>query len=137
MQRDLSATLPGLMSTAESAPVTNGSPALAPTFAVFRNLDALYDVLLRVSEVANVGAPAVDASSLESARASLESGRGRLGTWLLQAIGTRDAQLAQAAAAAVRPPAAPAAPPSKIVVEDGPVNPKPRKKKPAAAPAPQ
>lgn len=137
MQRDLATTLPGLLSTAESAPATNGAPALAPTFAVFRNLDALYDVLLRVSQVASIGAPAPDADSLESARAALENSRASLGTWLLQAIGTQDTQLAQAAAAAAAKPPPPPPPPTKIVVEDGPDNPKPRKKKAAAPPAPQ
>ncbi len=136
MQRDLSTTLPGLMTTAESASGGNGSTPLAPAFAVFRNLDALYDVLLRVTEAAATGAPEFDAKNLEAARASLESGRARLGAWLLQAITAQDAQLTQAANMAARPPAAPA-PPSKIIVEDGPQNPKPRKKKAAAPPAPQ
>jgi hypothetical protein len=136
MQRDLSVTLPGLMNAADSAQSTGGMLALAPTFAVFRNLDALYDVLLRVSETANIGAASSDASSLEAARASLESGRAKLGTWLLQAIGAQDAQLAQASASAVRPPVAPP-PPGKIIVEDGPPTPKPRKRKASAPPAPQ
>jgi hypothetical protein len=130
MQRDLSATLPGLMTTAEAS-----STSLAPTFAVFRNVDALYDVLLRVTETAGIGAPAADANSLESARAALETGRAKLGAWLLQAITAQDARVAEAAAAANRPP--PPVVPNKIVVEDGPENPKPRKKKAAAPPAPQ
>ena len=42
MQRDLTSTLPGLLTQAEAS-----GPAVAlPAFAVFRNLDALYDVLL-------------------------------------------------------------------------------------------
>ena len=137
MQRDLSETLPGLMSAADAAPATNGVHALAPAFAVFRNLDALYDVLLRVSEIASVGAAANDAGSLESARAALEGGRGKLGTWLLQAIGSQDSQFAQAVATAAARPAAPPPPPNKVVVDDGPENPKPRRKKPATPPAPQ
>ena len=130
MQRDLSSTLPGLMTTAEASSTT-----LAPTFAVFRNVDALYDVLLRVTETAGIGAPAADANSLEAARATLENGRAKLGAWLMQAIAAQDARVAEATAAANHPP--PPAPPSKIVVEDGPENPKPRKKKAAAPPAPQ
>src|SRR5262249_54209272 len=44
MQRDLNATLPGLVAQVEANP-----QAISPAFAVFRNLDALYDVLLRVT----------------------------------------------------------------------------------------
>ncbi len=133
MQRDLNATLPGLVAQAEANPA-----ALSPAFAVFRNLDALYDVLLRVTETAALAGSGSDAGSLEDARAGLEDGRGKLGTWLLQSISAQDAQIVHLqAAAASRPAAAPAAAPNKIVIDDGPENPKPRKKKPAPTPAPQ
>ena len=134
MQRDLTATLPSLLSQAD-APAGNAPPALSPSFAVFRNLDALYDVLLRVTETAALVGPASDASSLEDARAGLEDGRGKLGAWLLQSIGAQDAQIARAHAAVA--PAAPAPPavPNKVVVNDGPEAPKPHKKKPPPAPA--
>jgi hypothetical protein len=132
MQRDLNATLPGLVAQAEANPA-----ALSPAFAVFRNLDALYDVLLRVTETAALAGSGSDAGSLEDARAGLEDGRGKLGNWLLQSISAQDAQVVRLQAAAARPAAAPAAAPNKVVVDDGPENPKPRKKKPAPAPAPQ
>jgi hypothetical protein len=136
MQRDLSTTLPDLMSKAEAAAGASGPAALSPTFAVFRNIDALYDVLLRVSQTAALAGSSSDANVLEQARAGLEEGRGKLGAWLLQAIGAQDAQVAHPQPAVATPAAAPAAP-NKIVVEDGPEAPKPRKKKPAATPAPQ
>jgi hypothetical protein len=133
MQRDLNATLPGLVAQAEANPT-----ALSPAFAVFRNLDALYDVLLRVTETAALSGAGSDAGSLEDARAGLEDARGKLGTWLLQSISAQDAQVVHLQTAlAARPPAAPAAAPNKIVIDDGPEKPKPRKKKPAPAPAPQ
>jgi hypothetical protein len=136
MQRDLSITLPALMSQAEVAAAT-GPAVIAPSFAVFRNLDALYDVLLRVTETAALAGSPADASSLEDARAGLEDGRAQLGAWLLQAIGAQDAQMAHPQApAAARAASAPAAP-AKIVVNDGPDVTKPRKKKPATTPAPQ
>jgi hypothetical protein len=132
MQRDLNATLPGLVAQAEANPT-----ALSPAFAVFRNLDALYDVLLRVAETAALAGSGSDAGSLEDARAGLEDGRGKLGSWLLQSISAQDAQIVHLQTAlAARPAAAPAAP-NKIVIDDGPEAPKPRKKKPAPAPAPQ
>jgi hypothetical protein len=135
MQRDLTTTLPPLLAQAD-APAANAPAALSPSFAVFRNLDALYDVLLRVTETAALAGPPSDASSLEDARAGLEDGRGRLGAWLLQSIGAQDAQIARArATVAPAPPATPAAP-GKIVVNDGPENPKPKKKKPVPAPPP-
>ena len=37
----------------------NGPAALSPAFAVFRNLDALYDVMLRVTETAGLAGSAV------------------------------------------------------------------------------
>jgi hypothetical protein len=133
MQRDLNATLPGLVAQAEANPT-----ALSPAFAVFRNLDALYDVLLRVTETAALAGSGSDAGSLEDARAGLEDGRGKLGNWLLQSISAQDAQIVHLQTAlAARPTAAPAATPNKVVVDDGPETPKPRKKKPAPAPAPQ
>jgi hypothetical protein len=133
MQRDLNATLPGLVAQAEASPA-----ALSPAFAVFRNLDALYDVLLRITETAVLSGAGSDAVSLEDARAGLEDGRGKLGTWLLQSISAQDAQVVHLQSAlAARPAAAPAAAPNKIVIDDGPQNSKPRKKKPAPAPAPQ
>lgn len=133
MQRDLNATLPGLVAQAEANPT-----ALSPAFAVFRNLDALYDVLLRVTETAALAGSGSDAGSLEDARAGLEDGRGKLGSWLLQSISAQDAQIVHLQTAlAARPVAAPAPPPNKIVIEDGPQTPKQRKKKPAPAPAPQ
>jgi hypothetical protein len=132
MQRDLNATLPGLVTSAEAS----GPGVLAPSFAVFRNLDALYDVLLRVSETAALAGSEADAGSLEDARAGLEDGRGKLGAWLLQSISAQDTQIARLQAPAAQP-AAPAPPPSKIVVDDGPAAPKPHKKKSVPPPAPQ
>jgi hypothetical protein len=130
MQRDLSTALPGLMAQAEG---TSGSGALSPSFAVFRNLDALYDVLLRVTETAALTGPGSDASSLEEARSGLEDARSNLGAWLLQSMSAQDAQVAHLLAAPPRPAAPPPAP-TKIVVNDGPDTTKPHKKRPAANP---
>jgi hypothetical protein len=138
MQRDLNTTLPGLLAQADTAAAASGPPALSPAFAVFRNLDALYDVMLRVTETAGLAGSASDASSLEDARAGLEDGRAKLGAWLLQAIGNQDAQVARLqATAAVHAAPAPPPPPNKIVVNDGPDTTKPHKKKPPPTPAPQ
>jgi hypothetical protein len=138
MQKDLNTTLPPLLAQADSAASATGPAALAPAFAVFRNLDALYDVLLRVTETAGLAGSAADSSNLEDARAGLEDGRAKLGTWLLQAIGAQDAQVVRLQAPAAPHAAAPAATaPNKIVVNDGPDTSKPHKKKPPPTPAPQ
>ena len=57
--------------------------------------------------------------------------------WLLQSIGAQDAQIARLQAACLPGRAAAPPPPTKIVVDDGPENPKPHKKKPAPTHAPQ
>lgn len=139
MQRDLTTTLPALITQAEAAGANGpaAAAALSPSFAVFRNVDALYDVLLRVAETASLVGPSSDASSLEDARAGLEDGRAKLGTSLLQSIGTQDAQIARLLAPSPKPVSAPPPPPTKIVVNDGPDATKTRKKKPPPTPAPQ
>jgi hypothetical protein len=137
MQRDLNTTLPALLAQADAAAAASGPPALSPAFAVFRNLDALYDVMLRVTETAGLAGSASDASSLEDARAGLEDGRAKLGAWLLQAIGAQDAQVVRLQAPVAHPAPAPPPAPNKIVVNDGPDTTKPHKKKPPPTPAPQ
>jgi hypothetical protein len=133
MQRDLTNTLPGLLTQVEAQP--GGQAALSPSFAVFRNVDALYDVLLRVTETAALTASSYDANSLEEARAGLEDARSKLGAWLVDSIGTQDATVVRLQAAAAPRPDAAAPAPAKIVVEDGPSTAtKPRKKKPANPP---
>ena len=54
-------------------------------------MDALYDVLLRVTETAALTASSYDANSLEQARAGLEDARSKLGAWLVDSIGAQDA----------------------------------------------
>jgi len=67
IQRDLSGTLATLMDQADAAP---GSVPAA--FAVYRNVDALYDTLLRVVLTANLAAP--DKRGEYSAGGSEQSG---------------------------------------------------------------
>jgi electron transfer flavoprotein alpha subunit len=135
MQRDLSGTLPSLVSAAQA-----NLSRMSPAFAVYRNVDALYDVLLRVSETAQL-AGSNDARILEQQRSDLESARTQLGAALVQATQAQDNEVIQLHTAAAT--AAQAAPPStKTVVDDGPpAKPKStrrtRKTTPPPAPAPQ
>ncbi|HEX6772541.1 MAG TPA: hypothetical protein VF126_10990 [Acidobacteriaceae bacterium] len=132
MQRDISETLPGLINTAL------GDPAkISPAFAVYRNVDALYDVLLRVSETAQLAGASRDGAALEEQRAALESGRSQLGAALLQSSQAQDAEVLRLRTAVVA--ATPPPQPSKTVVDDGPATkPKAHKRtthKPAPAPS--
>lgn len=113
MQRDLQNTLPQLVSTALASP-----SKMSPSFAVYRNVDALYDVLLRVSETAQL-AGSSDARTLEDQRMSLEQSRTQLGAALLQATQAQDNEVVQLHTAATAPPAA-APKATNTVVDDGP-----------------
>lgn len=134
IQRDLNGTLPGLLSTAQSAP---GS--IAPAFAVFRNIDALYDVLLRITETATLAGSQQEATKLEQVRSDLQSRRSQLGTAILSSATAQDANVTnlQTSLRAANNASAAAAP-KKIVVNDGPDSAaKPvKKRKPAAATKP-
>jgi hypothetical protein len=130
MQRDVSGngTLPALINTALADP-----SKVSPAFAVYRNVDALYDVLLRVSETAQL-AGSSDANLLEDQRSALEDSRTQLGAALLQSSQAQDTEvvhLRSTAAAATPPP-----PATKTVVDDGPATKAKTTKKHVHKPAP-
>ncbi|MBW4045559.1 hypothetical protein [Acidipila rosea] len=114
IQRDLDGTLPGLISQADSSP-----SSVAGSFAVYRNVDALYDVLLRVTETAHVGAPRAESGELDFALSRLEAARKTLGDGIMNASQEHEAQLVKLQAA-LRAAAQPAKPPVTTVVNDGP-----------------
>jgi hypothetical protein len=133
IQKDLNQTLPGLIDRAVNSP-----GAISPAFAVYRNIDALYDVLLRITETATLAGTTSEADRLEQVRAQLQARRSQLGNAILNSSAAQDNDIVQLrtarAAAPVVSPSATA--PKKIVVNDGPdSSAKPvRKKKPAANP---
>src|SRR6185437_920697 len=94
IRRDLDTTLPALLATADKAP-----NSVTQTLPAFRNIEALYDVLLRVSEVGAIFAPGQQGMALEQARASLEDARHTLGDRLQSAAVSQDQQLRQVQAA--------------------------------------
>ena len=136
IETDLDTTLPGLIAATE--PSSPSGSTLAPTFAVYRNIDALYDVVLRVSLTAELAAPDVEIEALDHALSRLEAARKALGDSIAGGISQQQQKvLALQAAAAAAPPPPPAAP-SKTVVEDGPQPAtKTARKKKAAPPPPQ
>jgi hypothetical protein len=114
IQRDLDTTLPPLLKVADASPTSVTS--LLP---VFRNINALYDVLLRVSGAADVAAPKPQADSLHQAISTLDQSRRNLGDMLQNNASTQDqqivslqTQLTAAKAAAVPPPPPPAPTPT-------------------------
>jgi hypothetical protein len=135
IQRDITGTLPGLLDQANAAP-----ESLGPAFAVYRNVDALYDVLLRLSGTADLAAPDNEALSLQTTLVNLSGARKQLGEAIMQTATDREAELTRLRAAATQAAAVQAqqAAPAKTVVDDGPAAaaPKKKKKKPAVPAAP-
>ncbi len=115
IQRDLSGTLAGLLQQSDAAP---GSVPAA--FAVYRNVDALYDTLLRVVLTANLAAPDTEAISLQGALGTLESARSSIGDSIFNASQTQQAELVRIRTALTHAAAAQRAPVTTTVVDDGP-----------------
>jgi hypothetical protein len=134
IQRDLSGTLATLMDQADAAP---GSVPAA--FAVYRNVDALYDTLLRVVLTANLAAPDNEVNTLQAALSSLESARGTLGDSILNASQAQTAELVRIRTVLARAAVVQKAPATTTVVDDGPATStsksKHTTKKPASKPA--
>jgi len=132
IQRDLVETLPNLIGQADAA-----AGSVPPAFAVYRNVDALYDVLLRVNQTAMLAAPDNDASAVAAALERLESARKQLGDAIAASAQDREVQIVhlqaavKAAAAAVPPPQE-----KTTVVDDGPQAKPAVKRKRKAAPKP-
>jgi hypothetical protein len=136
IQRDLGSTLPGLLSQADAAPA-----AVPPAFAVYRNVDALYDVLLRVCETADLAASPDEAASIASGLEKLQSARAQLGDQIMLSSQKRESQIASLSAASKAQATTPAKK-SETVIDDGPESSAAKKarkksstKKPASPPA--
>lgn len=133
IQRDVDATLPGLLATADGAPNT-----VSKVFPAYRNVDALYDVLLRVTTVGRMSAPTQESAALSQALASLDDGRRALAERMQDGTVAGEKQVVdlRAQLKAVPPPApapvcptVPATPTKKTTTK------KPAAKKPTAPPA--
>jgi len=134
IQKDIDSTLPGLIGQADAA-----SGSVPPAFAVYRNLDALYDVLLRVVQTANIAAPGSEQAALQSALSHLESTRTSLAQTISGNSQSQEAELVHLRTALKAATAAPPPPPKSMVVNDGPSTStaaKRKKKKPASTTAP-
>ncbi|MGB9104428.1 MAG: hypothetical protein WCC59_06710 [Terriglobales bacterium] len=128
VQRNLAAALPAIMQQVRANPGSVGA-----TFKLYRNLNALYDVMSSLTESAGAfgskeeyQALASDTSNLDTLRRSLADRVETMATFRDNEVAQLQARARQAAAAA------PAAPPKKIVVDDNEPVKKSTKKKPAA-----
>lgn len=77
IQHDLDYTLPGLFATADSNPAS-----VSEVLPTYRNVEALYEVLLRVTEISTLAAPAQQSVALQQALIALETSRRTLGDQL-------------------------------------------------------
>ena len=130
VQRDLQSTLPPLLVAADAAP-----DSTAKTVPVFRNIDALYDVMLRLDAAGRLAAPTNQISMLDQALASLGDARHALGDQVQANAETQEARVIrlQAALKAVPPPAPALPPPTPVACTPPPV--KKKVTRPAAKPA--
>lgn len=88
IEQDVSGTLPGLFQAAHQSPA-----ALEPEFAVMHNVDALYEVLVRVTIAANLAGGKADAATLDNALDRLESACKSTEAQLLQSASLQDQQI--------------------------------------------
>ena len=127
VQRDLQSTLPTLLTAADAAP-----DSASKVLPVYRNVEALYDVMLRLDAAARLAAPNDQMSALDQAVARLDEGRRALGDQLQTNSDAQEARVGhlEAQLKAIPPPAPPPPPPAPLKCPVTPVKKKPR---PAAA----
>ncbi len=130
LQRNLTTALPVLISDVRTAPQD-----LTAGFKLYRNLNALYDVLASFTEAAGAFGPKADFDALAQQLNTIDTARRDLGERLEGQTAQTQVELNQLRAqvrtlqqAAVPPP-----PPKKVVVDNADTGKKPaHKKKPAA-----
>ncbi|MGA7857700.1 MAG: hypothetical protein WCA11_07230 [Terracidiphilus sp.] len=88
--RDVKENLPPLLRDADAAPGT-----LSKVLPVSRNVNALYDVLLRVVEASRVSAPGDQATQLQQALITLGDARRALDDHLLDAATAQEKQVTE------------------------------------------
>jgi TolA-binding protein len=133
IQRNLQSALPGLISAVRSNP-----DDVAASFRLFRNLDALYDVMSNVTESAGAFGPREDYQSLNACFDNLDRARRSFADRLEGLASTQQNELAQLRNQVRTLQAAnPSGPPKKIIVDDNePPKKAGHKKKTGAKPKP-
>jgi hypothetical protein len=132
IQRNLQGALPEIISQLRAAPED-----VPTSFKLYRNLDALYDVLGSVVEGAGAFGSRDDLQSLSNDLTSFEGTRKQVAERIQTLATSKEAEIVRLRADLKTAQAAiPVTPPKKIVVDDNePAKKPPVKKKPAAKPA--
>jgi len=131
IRHDVESTLPDLLKEADASP-----GAVSKVLPVSLNINALYDVLLRVVEGAQVAAPGDQFAALQSALTSLEKARHALNDQMQLEAGAQEKQIGDLKVALktqpvpVCPVAPPPPPPAPAVKKAT-----PKRRKPAPKPA--
>jgi hypothetical protein len=115
IQRNLRSALPGLMSSVRSSPQD-----MAAEFKLYRNLNALYDVMSSLTESAGAFGPKGDYDALAQQLEVFDSVRRNLGDSLEQLATSTQSQVEQlrTQVRTLQAQATAAAPPKKTVVDD-------------------
>jgi hypothetical protein len=122
IDRNLTQALPTLVDGLRTAP-----ESLAANFAMYRNLDAVHDVLNLLAQTAGAVAPDEEFSPLASAASRLDELRRNFADRMEMLSANKDAELVALQRNASAKPQEPAAPAKKIVVDDtAPAKPKPK-----------
>ncbi len=131
IQRNLQGALPEIIGQLRATP--EDVPA---TFKLYRNLDALYDVLGSVVESTGAFGSKDDLQALANDLNAFEATRKQIGERIESLSTAKEAEIVRLRGDLKTAQAAiPAAPPKKIVIDDAEPPKKPAKKKPAAKPA--
>ena len=130
IQRNLQGALPEIITQLRNAPED-----LSATFKLYRNLDALYDVLNNVAELAGAFGSRDDLQSLSNAISGFEGSRKQLAERIENLSSSKEQELTRLRAQLKTLQAqVEAAPPKKVVVDDTEPPKKPATKKKSSAP---
>jgi hypothetical protein len=124
IQRNLQSALPEITSQLNKAPED-----MADSFKLYRNLDALYDVLGSVAESAGAFGSKDEYQSLSNDLSSLESIRRSFGERVQNLAANKESELSRLRTAVKNAQAAPPPPPKKVIVDDTEPPKKPARKK--------
>ena len=130
VRRNLTSALPGLIDAVRSAPQD-----LSAEFKLYRNLNALYDVFISLTESAGAFGPKSDYEALTQQLETIDSVRRSLGDAVEHLTSSTQSELTQLRAQVRTYQPAAAASPKKVVVDDTepPKKTVHKKKKPAAS----
>ena len=120
IQRNITNALPGLISAVRSAPQSLGA-----NFKLYRNINALYDVLANLAESAGAFGKREEYEVIAPHVAAIDDDRRAYGDLLAQMTASADSRIAAYQQAAAQ---AAAQPPKKIIIDDTELAPAPKKK---------